>query len=219
MTDGMPLPGTTTAPSRRSCRFGPVVVEYDDRVLTPRSWTLEQSRWAAELADRAAPGPLLELCAGAGHIGLAAAALTDRDLIQVEADPVAAEFALANAARAGRADRVEIRVGRMEHALRPGEQFPIVIADPPYLRRADVGRWPADPVAAIDGGLDGLDVIRTCLQVGVRHLAPQGRMLLQVAGPSQAETVTGLAESHTALEAAGLRVIDDERAILLLQRT
>src|SRR4051794_32540122 len=63
-------------PPIRSCAFGPIMVDYDARVLTPRDWTLGQSEWAAELArgfDVA--GRMLELCAGAGHIGLAAAVL------------------------------------------------------------------------------------------------------------------------------------------------
>ena len=94
---------TTAQPvDTRSQVFGPLVVRYDERVLTPRPWTLMQSLWAAELAAQATAGPILELCAGAGQIGLAAAALTGRALVQVEADPVAADYARTNAAAAGR---------------------------------------------------------------------------------------------------------------------
>ena len=52
--------------------FGPITVEADASVLTPRPWTLVQSAWAAELSPGAPAGPILELCCGAGHIGLAA---------------------------------------------------------------------------------------------------------------------------------------------------
>ena len=67
-------------------------------------------------------------------------------------DPVAATYAVENAARAGRADRVEVRVARLEDALRPGELFPLMLADPPYLPSVEVSEWPDDPVTAIDGG-------------------------------------------------------------------
>jgi release factor glutamine methyltransferase len=211
-------PLSEARPAARTCSFGPLLVEYDERVLTPRAWTLEQSTWAAELAADAAAGPILELCAGAGQIGLAAAVLADRDLVQVEADPVAAGYAVANAARAGRSGRVEVRTGRLSGALRPEERFPLVIADPPYLPTVDVERWPEDPVTAIDGGADGLHVIRTCLDVAAAHLDAGGRLLLQVAGPLQAERVGELlaAVPGPRLRRQALRIIDQERAILLL---
>jgi release factor glutamine methyltransferase len=138
--------------SVRTTAFGPVRVRSDARVLAPRSWTLLQSKWAAELAEAAPPGPVAELCAGVGAIGLAAAVLTGRNLVQVEVDPVAAAYARTNAAAAGLAERVDVRQRPLEHALRPGEHFPLILADPPYLRSEDVERWPADPATAIDGG-------------------------------------------------------------------
>src|SRR5690348_4110134 len=158
-------------------RFGPLTIEFDERVLAPRPWTLMQSEWAVELAASAPPGPLLEVCAGAGQIGLTAAVLADRDLVQVEADPVAAAFAERNAERAGWVHRVDVRVASLEQALRPGERFPIVLADPPYLPSAETSRWPDDPAAAIDGGPDGLAVLRSCLDVAASALAPDGWLL------------------------------------------
>lgn len=207
---------TTLVPRRTS--FGPVTIEYDARVLEPRRWTLLQSRWAADLAATAAPGPILELCAGAGQIGLVAAVLTGRDLVQVEADPVAAEYARANARRAGCAERVEVRAARLEDALTPDERFPIVLADPPYLSRAEVERWPHDPVTAIDGGEDGLDVTRACLMTAAEHLEPGSPLLLQVAGAGQARRVADFAAAAGLLRPGEVRSYDPERAVLLLTR-
>jgi release factor glutamine methyltransferase len=199
-----------------TCSFGPLVIEYDERVLTPRPWTLTQAEWAADLSATAPPGPLLELCAGAGHIGLAAAVRTGRALVQVEADPVAASYAVANAARAGAAGAVEVRTARLAAALRPGERFALVLADPPYLRTADTARWPADPQTAIDGGPDGLQVVRECLSAAAAALPAGGALLLQVAGPAQAAEVAVLAQGTFRAEA--MRVTDPERAVQLLRR-
>lgn len=204
----------------RTCEFGPLTVSYDERVLTPRAWTFAQSRWAAELAADAPPGPILELCAGAGHIGLAAAVLADRDLVQVEADPIAAGFARSNAERAGRGDGVQVREARVDAALDAEERFGLIIADPPYLVSDDVARWPEDPQVAIDGGTDGLDVIKQCLAVASEHLTADGVLLLQVAGPAQAARVRDLLAAAPAVPLAhrDTRVVDDERAIMLIGR-
>ena len=67
--------------------FGGLSIRYDERVLEPRPWTTSQSRWAAELLRDTPPGPLLELCAGAGHIGLLAVAYQPRDLVMVDISP------------------------------------------------------------------------------------------------------------------------------------
>ena len=200
--------------------FGPIVVRYDARVLVPRPWTLLQSEWAAELAADAGVGPVLELCAGAGQIGLAAAVLSGRHLVQVEADPVAAGYAEINAALAGAANRVEIRIADLGSAFGANERFPLIIADPPYLPSARVSRWPDDPPTAIDGGPDGLDLVRVCLQVAHRHLCPGAALLLQVAGTAQAQAVVELLRADTtlALEYCETRHHDHERAVMLLRR-
>lgn len=171
-------------------RFGSLSIRFDDRVLRPRPWTVNQARWAADVLRTAPPGPVLELCAGAGQIGLLAVAGTGRDLVQVDADPVACGHARANAARAaGRgagADRVEVRLGPIDEALRPGERYALILADPPWVPSSAVGRFPDDPVTAIDGGADGLDVMRRCLTAIDAHLADGGTALAQLGTLQQA---------------------------------
>jgi release factor glutamine methyltransferase len=189
----------------RSCSFGPLTIPYDGRVLAPRPWTLLQSEWAAELSPRLPPGPILELCAGAGHIGLVAAKLTGRPLVQVECDPVAAAFATRNAHAAAVHD-VEIRIAPLHTSVFPGEAYPLILADPPYLPIADLDRFPDDPRRAIDGGTDGLMFLRQCIAIAAQHLARDGAMLLQVRGRAQAQQLGDFE----------VRAHDDERAVALL---
>ncbi len=207
-----------TAPDReavRSIEFGGHVIEFDDRVLEPRPWTFLQSRWAAELASEAAPGPILELCSGAGQIGLLAAVLAGRDLVQVDVDPVACEWARRNAARAGWAERVEIRCAPAREAVGPDERFPVVLADPPYVPSDQIDRFPDDPVLAIDGGADGLDLVRECLEAAAVALAPGGSVLLQVWGARQAEAIPDLPGG---LAVVDVREHDEIRAVAHLRR-
>ena len=169
--------------------FGSLRIAFDDRVLRPREWTTAQSEWAAELLATAPDGPVLELCAGAGQIGLLAVVGSGRRLVCVDANEVACDFARANAAAAGVAERVEVRHARLQEALSPDELFPLVIADPPWVPREETGRFPEDPLIAIDGGPDGLDLARACLDVIDAHLTPGGSALLQVGTAAQAATL------------------------------
>ncbi len=203
-----PAPGhpeTTTA-------FGELEIVYDDRVLEPRPWTADQSRWVAELTTVAPEGPMLELCAGAGQIGLLAAALTGRPLVCVDLNPVACDFARRNADAAGLGHLVEVREGRLEEVLAADERFALVIADPPWVPRAETGQFPEDPLVAIDGGDDGLDVARTCTRVAGTHLLLGGSAILQLGTLAQAARISdGLTDG--ALVAGEVRV--GERGVLL----
>jgi HemK-like putative methylase len=201
---------TSAPPTLEVADFGSLTIAFDDRVLRPRPWTADQSRWAAELLLAAPTGPVLELCAGAGQIGLLAVAGSDRRLVCVDLSPVACDYARHNAQLNGLGDRVEVREGPMDEVVRDSERFALVVADPPWVRRTEIGRYPEDPVLAIDGGDDGLDVARTCLDVARRHLRPGGSMVLQVGTVEQAEA---LGASCADLEVVEVR--QGERGVLV----
>ena len=202
--------------------FGPLRIEYDEHVLEPRPWTLAQAQWAAELLrSHEDVSPLLELCAGAGQIGLAAAALSDRTAVLVDASEDACRLATRNAAGAGLSGRVEVRHGPMDEVVGSDESFALVLADPPYIPSAHTRAFPSDPLTAIDGGDDGLALARTCLQVGASHLCPGGPMLLQLRdGPQAAELAAELRDqASAALELVEVRDVPDGGSLLHLVRT
>ena len=192
------------ATDARALDFGGLRIEYDARVLAPRPWTTAQSRWAAEVLNEVPGGPVLELCSGAGQIGLLALVDSDRQLVSVDESPVACAYARHNAAAAGMADRVEVREGRMQDVLRPEERFAMVIADPPWVRRAELGRYPEDPSMAIDGGLDGMDVAQACLDVAWRHVSPGGALLMQLGTVGQVDLLTGAEPSDVRIFERGV---------------
>ncbi len=184
---------STTTPDidgqiEQSMVFGHLPIVFDERVLRPRPWTTAQSRWAAELLHTGSGSArVLELCAGAGHIGLLALAMADAHsdqhrLVAVDVNPAACEYARRNAATAGFGSHVDVREERIDDALGPDERFDLVIADPPWVVRAETDRYPDDPLTAIDGGSDGLDVVWSCLRACERHLVPGGSVVLQL-GP------------------------------------
>ena len=197
--------------------FGGLQIAYDARVLEPRAWTTAQAQWAAEILPRLPEGPVLELCAGAGQIGLLAVAESDRHLVSVEREPVAAAYAAANALGARIANRVEIREGHVRETLLSNERFPLVLADPPWVRSNEVASFPDDPPTAIDGGPEGLDVARECLAVIEAHLAPGGAALLQLGTEEQCAAVEELTAGR--LEPGDRRVYPGQGVLLRLDRS
>lgn len=195
-TDAAPRP--QAEPAGRMVIDG-LSIAFDHRIIEPRPWTAAQSRWASDLLATAPVGPVLELCCGAGHIGLLALQGHDRKLTQVDVDPVACEYALLNACTAGLAEQVSVRCGAMDEVLAGDETFVLIIADPPYLPTASVAKFPEDPTIAIDGGAHGFDLIADCLLVVGTHLAEEGAALLQVADLTQAQAVEHRLLAHPEL--------------------
>lgn len=175
--------------SSATVEFGPLRIAFDDRVLRPRPWVQLQSRWAAELLAEAEDGPVLELCSGAGHIGLLVASLSGRRLVAVDLNPAAVHFTRHNADAAGLADLVEVREGRLEEVVGDDERFVLVVADPPWVTSDEVARFPEDPLLAIDGGTDGLAVARACLDASAGHVVTGGSVLLQLGTAAQADEI------------------------------
>lgn len=205
-------------PEVETMKFGTLDIAFDRRVLRPRSWTTAQSYWAADLMRSAPDGDVLELCAGAGHIGLLAVAGNQRCLVAVDLDAVAAAFAKDNAAAAGLTSRVEVREGPMDHVLGTDERFAVVIADPPWVGHEETDRFPEDPLLAIDGGEDGLDLARTCVSVIEAHLAPGGSALLQLGSVGQVDRLVEGFDPNTGLRLNETRGYADKGVLVRLDR-
>jgi methylase of polypeptide subunit release factors len=196
----------------RAVRFGSVTVAYDGDVLEPRPWTLEQAAWAIDLAAGVPDGPILELCAGVGHIGLVVAKETGRPIVQVDADPHACDLAVRNARAAGVAS--DVRCGDLGAVLDRDERVPLVLADPPYVPRDDTARHPDDPRLAIDGGEDGLELAERCVAVAADHLVPGGALVLQLRDLEQVGRLASVSRRLT-LDAA--RDVDGHGAVAVFR--
>lgn len=194
-----------------SIAFSHLTISYDERVLRPRPWTVMQSRWAAELIPDSPVGRVLELCAGAGQIGLLAVFLANRPLLCVDLNPAACELTELNARRAGLGDDVEVLCGDLD--VSPADEtFGVVIADPPWVPAAETEQFPEDPILAIDGGEDGLGVARACLQVAADRVAEGGHVLIQLGTAQQAERLAAEPLGSTLLCLVEVR--DGERGVV-----
>ena len=186
--------------------FRRVRLVSDGRALIPRPETEQLlDLVAAWRRDRGAPAETLEIGVGSGAIALA---LLDEGIasrvVGVDVSAAALDLARANARRAG-AVGLELRACPPDiwPALAPGERFDLIVSNPPYVA---TGEWAAlDPVVrdheprvALDGGRDGLDVIRAIVAGAAARLRRGGGLFLEI-GMSQGAAVRRLLEADASL--------------------
>jgi methylase of polypeptide subunit release factors len=199
--------------------FGGLRVPTDAAVIRPRPWTPQQSIWAEELSSRCSPGPILDLFAGSGHIGLEASRRTGRPAMLVDQSWEACQLA-SETTRVNRLDasvlNARVSIGLCT-SISPG----VILADPPYVPRSEVGHFPADPVLAIDGGPDGLSITRALLQAVKPILRAEVPLILQLRGPDQADTVSRWLNTEVSLGMGveEVRCFGTDRALALIRST
>ena len=160
-------------------------IVVDPGVFVPRRRTEFLVGHAVALARQAgrARTVVVDLCCGSGALGAAvAAALPGVELHAVDVDPAAVACAWRNVEPFGG----RVYEGDLDQPL-PAElhgQVDLLLANVPYVPTEEVGLLPAEarlhePRAALDGGEDGLDVLRRVVAAAPRWLAPGGHLLLE----------------------------------------
>ena len=170
-------------------------IAVDPGVFVPRRRSEFLVREAAGLARRAGPPVVIvDLCCGSGALGAAvAAALEQAELHAADIDPAAARCARRNlAARGGR-----VYEGDLYQPLPPRlrGRIDILIANVPYVPTDAVRTLPPEarlhePRQALDGGPDGLDMLRRVAAEAPLWLAPGGHLLTETS-ERQARPATG----------------------------
>lgn len=153
-------------------------VWVDPGVYVPRAQSEELARRAARLLRRR-PGRAADLCTGSGAVAhLLMAEVPGAVVVGTDADPRAVSCARRNG--------VAVVQGDVGGPLRSGA-FDVVTAVAPYVPTGafrhlpgDVQRW--EPHVALDGGADGLEVVRRVVADAARLLRPGGWLLTEVGG-------------------------------------
>jgi len=147
-------------------------------VYVPRIQSEDLARRAAALlAER---GRALDLCTGTGAVAVhLKAQVPTATVIGLDVDLRAAACARRNGVPTVLAD--------LDEPLRSGEGFDLVPAVAPYVPTGELGLLASDvqrhePRLALDGGADGLDVLRRIVAAAGRLLRPGGWLLVEVGG-------------------------------------
>lgn len=161
-------------------------LRVDSRVLVPRPDSERLVEVALERTrERSMWGRALDLCTGSGCIAIAFA--RQRPTWRVTASdisPDALAVARDNAHRTGAIRNVRLVQGSLFGAV-PGERFELVTANPPYIPAGDIAGLPVDvrdfePRLALDGGADGLELVREIAARGPQHLAAGGLLAIEI---------------------------------------
>ena len=165
-------------------RFCGRPLRVDPGVYVPRCETEELARRAAaRLTDAVGDPPRIlraaDLCTGTGAVAAhLVSAVPGAAVVGVDIDPRVVSCA--------RRNRVPAVRGDLDVPLRSGA-FDVVTAVAPYVPHRDIAFLPADvrryePRRALDGGDDGLDVVRRVVAGAARLLRPDGSLLVEVGG-------------------------------------
>ena len=183
--------------------FWSLDIEVTRDVLIPRPETELLVQTVAALA----PARVAEIGVGSGAV-LAALAreLPDAELVGVDCGAEALEVARRNLERLGAAERTSLLLGDLTEPL--AGTFDVVASNPPYVPTDVLATLEPElahePALALDGGPDGLDVVRR-LVAAAPELVPGGFLALEI-GDGQAEPVAALANEAGAKE---VRVHED----------
>ncbi len=176
--------------------FAGLRIAVDPGVFVPRRRSEFLVRTAVALAP--ANAQVVDLCCGSGALGAALAAAVGHPvrLTAADVDPAAVRCARRNLADLAdlAAPGAEVYRGDLFDALPTGlrGRVDVLLANVPYVPTADIELLPAEARVhearpALDGGADGLDVLRRVAADAPHWLAPGGTLLFETSD-QQADT-------------------------------
>lgn len=207
------LAGEPVAYITGSWEFYGVELDITRDVLIPRPDTEVLVKAAVTLfSGRNGRPRILDLCAGSGCIGCALAVqMPGARIILADNDLKALAVCRKNVER----NRLENRVICVEAdaTQKPPMlmgKFDLLVCNAPYIPTAEIETLDSsvkdyEPRAALDGGADGLDIIRDVLRLWSSVLKERGAMMLEI-GEGQAQTVIALMK---AAGFAGVQALKD----------
>jgi release factor glutamine methyltransferase len=150
-------------------------------VLVPRP----ETELVVEAALAALPegGSALDLCTGSGAIGVSLALeKKGARVVATDLSPEALAVARENAAALGAT--LELLEGDLFAPLPAGQRFDAIVSNPPYVPTGELDGLSREvrrePAMALDGGPDGLALLRRIVAEAPRWLAPGGTLLLEM---------------------------------------
>jgi ribosomal protein L3 glutamine methyltransferase len=160
----------------------------DERALIPRSYFLEIIPGQIDylVPDPAKVTNVVDVCTGSACLAILLAHHFPKAKVDaVDLSPEALEVAKINVKAHKLAKRLTLHQSDVFDAV-PAVKYDIILSNPPYEPSALVDGLPTEfhrePRMALDGGKDGLDIIRKLLTQARKRLKPEGVVLIEVGG-------------------------------------
>lgn len=139
-----------------------------------------------------------DLCTGSGCIGISLSLYCkDIDLTLMDISSGALDMARKNAHHHGVS--AKFILGDITKDM-PNEKFDVITSNPPYIPTCDIDSLSEEvknePTLALDGGSDGLDIIRFLVIDGLNYLKDNGKMLIEF-GYDQEASIRKLLDGRT----------------------
>jgi ribosomal protein L3 glutamine methyltransferase len=160
----------------------------DERVIIPRSYFLEIiGEPLDELLAAAGTGRVrhaVDVCTGSGCLAILLAKHFPAARVEgIDLSPSALEVAALNVAAHDVGERLALHCSDVFDTV-PARRYELIVSNPPYEPAAVCDGLPAEfrhePRLALDGGVDGLDIIRKLLRQARERLTPRGLLLVEV---------------------------------------
>lgn len=182
----------------------------DESVLIPRRDTETVIEVALDLyPERTAELAIADIATGSGAIAVTLAKeLAFAHVVAADVSRPALALTVRNAERNGVAERVDTLRSDLWRSFDDEARFDIVVSNPPYIASGDIEALApevrCEPRLALDGGLDGLDLIVKLVSGAPDRVRTGGYLILEH-GYDQAEAVAQIIADVDAFEPAELR--------------
>jgi release factor glutamine methyltransferase len=209
------LAGEPVARILRTKEFWGLPLQLSPETLVPRPDTETVVELALEIGgDKSDATPqrrIVDIGTGSGAILLALLSeWREATGVGTDISVTALQTASDNARRLGLAPQASFVACNYAAAL--SGVFDLIVSNPPYIRSSDIAELDRevrdyDPLAALDGGADGLDAYRAIIPQAARLLTPGGTLIVE-AGYGQSGPISQL------MAASGLTPAGPPRADL-----
>lgn len=202
----------------REAWLGGLRFYVDERVIIPRSYFVELLPQLAEMLAAGGRQPVrrvVDVCTGSGCLAVLLARQFPRARVDaIELSPDAAAVARFNLATHRPGNRVKLWRSDVFDAVPPAK-YDLILSNPPYVPSRELRNLPEEfrrePAMALDGGRDGLDVIRKLLRQARGRLAPHGIVALEVGGLRRT-----MDRAFSELDLQWLRTADGEDCVCVI---
>ena len=167
--------------------LGTYVFYVDERVIVPRSFIAEliPNFFAPWVPDPEAVENVLELCTGSGCLAIMMADAFPNaavDAVDISTDALA--VAARNVTQYELDDRVTLIASDLYQNVPANKKYDLIITNPPYVNSASMGKLPREyqqePQIALDGGSDGMDLVRQIVAGAAERLTDDGILMVEI---------------------------------------
>ncbi|MDY7578665.1 50S ribosomal protein L3 N(5)-glutamine methyltransferase [Herbaspirillum sp. RTI4] len=158
----------------------------DENVIVPRSFIAEliPERFSPWIKDADAVTDLLDLCTGSGCLPIMLAdAFPEAHVDAVDISPPALGVARRNVSDYELQERITLVESDL-YAQLPAKQYDVIISNPPYVNSTAMAALPQEylrePQLALDGGSDGMDLVRKIVAGAKSRLKPGGLLMVEI---------------------------------------